>query len=137
MFATHTADIDFIAVYKDVIKSDRAFMEWAGERVRISQLHLKTHKKLVEPCSKSGRIFLRDHLKFLSVNVTAPSSMQMKPMTGISDQNHILYPPFTDIQFNFRRLVNKRILKIKEHWTINIVDYIPEIIRSLYGKINS
>jgi hypothetical protein len=26
-------------------------------------------------------------------------------------------------------------LKIKEHWLINIVDYIPEIIRSLYEKI--
>jgi hypothetical protein len=91
---------------------------------------------LVEPCSKSGRIFLRDHLKFLSVNATALSSMQTKCMTTISDRKCIFYPPFTGIEFNFRRFVNKMILKIKEHWTINIVDYIPEIIRSLYG-INS
>jgi hypothetical protein len=121
MFATHTADIKFMAVYMDVIQSDRAFMGWAGERVHSRQPHL--HEKLVEPCSKSGRIFLRDHLKFLSVNATTPSSMQMKTMTGISDRNRILYPPFTDIHFNFRRFVDKMMLKIKEHWTINIVDY--------------
>jgi hypothetical protein len=33
--------------------------------------------------------------------------------------------------------MNKMMLKIKEHWTINIVDYIPEVIRLPYGKINS
>jgi hypothetical protein len=64
--------------------------------------------------------------------------MQMKPMTGIGDRNHILHPPFSDIQFNFWSFVNKMMFKIKDHWTINIiVDYIPEIIRSLDRRINS
>jgi hypothetical protein len=44
------------------------------------------------------------------------------------DRNHIFHPPFPDIQFNFESFVNKIMLKIKDHWTINIVDYIPEII---------
>jgi hypothetical protein len=63
--------------------------------------------------------------------------MQLKPMTGISDQDHIFYPHVTDIQFNCRRSVNEMMLKIKEHRTKNIVNYIPEIIRSLDQRINS
>jgi hypothetical protein len=106
-----------------------------GERVCSRQPHLRTHEKLVEPCSESGRIFLRDHLTF-KVSVSQCHGAVKKP-TGISDRNSNFYPPSTDIQFNFRRFVNKVKLKIKEHWTINIVDYIPEIIRSIYGKINS
>jgi hypothetical protein len=57
-------------------------------------------------------------------------------MAGISDRNHIFHPSFPDIQFNFGSFVNK-MLKIKDHWTINIVDYILEIIRSLDQRINS
>jgi uncharacterized FlaG/YvyC family protein len=63
--------------------------------------------------------------------------MQMKPMTSISDRKDIFYPPVTDIQFNSWRFVNKMILKIKERWTINIVDYIPEIILSLKQRIRN
>jgi hypothetical protein len=74
-------------------------------------------------------------LKFLSVNAKAPSSMQMKPMTSISDRNHILTHP--SLIFNFGSFVNKIMLKIKDHWTINIDDYIPEVIRSLDRRINS
>jgi hypothetical protein len=56
---------------------------------------------------------------------------------SISDRNYIFNPPFPDIQFNFGSFVNKIMLKIKDHWIINIVDYIPEIIRSLDWRIIS
>jgi hypothetical protein len=54
----------------------------------------------------------------------APSSMQMTPITDLSEQKHIViqYPPFTGIHFNFMRFVNKMILK-RKHWTIIIFDY--------------
>jgi hypothetical protein len=47
-----------MAVYMDVIQSDRAFMGWVGEHVRCHQPNLKTNENFVEPCSKSDRIFL-------------------------------------------------------------------------------
>jgi hypothetical protein len=88
MFATYTADIEFMGDYMNVLNPIIIYGMGMGNVCAAASLI-----NLGESCEKSGRIFLRDHLQFLSVNVTAPSSIQMKPMTGVIDQNHIFTHP--------------------------------------------
>jgi hypothetical protein len=72
------------------IKSDRAFMAWTrGNGCATASLISEPVRIWVNFVRRVGESSLRDYLKFLSVNATVPSSMQMKPMTGICDRNHI------------------------------------------------
>jgi hypothetical protein len=127
MVATHAVDIEFTTVYMNVFKSDRSFMGWAGE------------KCAQPPASSTWGSFLRRVAEYSSWTIKSfcqsmprrRHQCRWSPWPVVNDQNHISYLPFIDIQFNFRRFVNKMMLKIQERWTINVVEYIPEMIRSL------
>jgi hypothetical protein len=132
MFDIHTADIEFM----DVFKSDWSFMGWTGQTCAVVHCH--------QPHQLGGvlweawqnipqRLFKVSASQFHDAFINADEAHERHRWP----KPHFFYPPVTDIHFNFGRFVNEMMLKIKEHWTINIVDYIPEIICSLDWRINS